>query len=547
MFAPPVARAQKAAESPTSKLAPRRSTLASRLLVGGAAEQAHTLQRGVGNRAPLRLLSQPVRYLTENVSRAHDEQEADQASLSARGAMPGVSWDFSKIPLFPPDRPNRLRTPSPFTVPPLTGAITAVQRGPVTPVGATSGRVTATHSPKSDARRLSPMPHALVPVIGHAFSRLRVHTTGSFELPDRVLPHLPTGLQPAARQTRLHDDDFAHRATKALNVEAVTAGKHIYFNRNRWHPETHAGRALLEHELGHVSRREGCADTIEAWSSEGHRTITRQALANDSRFSAIAVSLLANTAPVPDYNRPQILQDMVSFWSGESLWRAPAGLVAGGVIGAITPPEQGTQLGRVRLGGLLPQAVLGTGLIPTVPAKEQVRGSGGQARPELQRTRVTQELASHGEDLPERNEGRMNEYVDQGVAMANRCDMYHGLVGLGCALHVAQDRGSHGDGYTADYVQNRPHAEIDDMSANPQGLAVALTHSHECTDRFFNGLSEVKRTALASPLTLQSDRPPVLETMLPGQSTQWANPPSTTAPGSGPQPTGGVNILSITF
>jgi hypothetical protein len=533
MFAPPLVMAQKVAANRASTLPQQRPTLAPRSFVGGAAEQAHTFQRGVGNRAPLLLLPQPVRY-RENDSRARDEQEADQANL-----MPGVSWDFTKLALFPPrDRPNRPRTPSPFKGPPLTGAITAavVQRAPVTPIDATCGRLTAIHSPKSDARRLSPMPHALAPAIGHAFSRLRVHTTGSFELPNRVLSHLPTELQPAARQTQLHDDDFAHRTTNALNVEAVTAGKHVYFNRNRWHPETHAGRALLEHELGHVSRREGCADTIEAWSSEGHRTITRQALANDSRFSTIAVSLLANTAPVPDYNRPQIWQDMVSFWSGESLWRAPAGLVAGAVIGAITPPEQGTQLGRVRL----PQAVLGTGLIPTVPAKEQVRGLDGEARPELQRTRVTQELPNHGEDRPKRNEGRMNEYVDQGIAMANGCDMYHGLVKLGCALHVAQDRGSHGDGYEEDYVKKRPHQEIDNMSANPKGLALALAHSHKCADRFVNGLSEVKRTALASPLTLQSDRPPVLETM-------WANPPSTTAPGSGPQPTGGVNILSITF
>jgi hypothetical protein len=346
-------------------------------------------------------------------------------------------------------------------------------------------------------------------------------------------------------RVRVHDDEFAHSTTHALGLEAFTIQNHIYFGRAHWQPETARGAALLQHELGHVSQGEGRAGTIEGWSSSGHRTITRQALKGDARYSESAKTLLANTAPVPDYNRPQILQDMLSFWAGEQLYRAPLGMIGGAIIGGITPPEQGTQIGGVRVSGALPQAILSTGLIPTVPASERVRGREGKERSELQRTRVTQELANHGEDLPARNEARMNEYTDQGIAMANRCDMYNGLVQLGYALHVAQDRGSHGDGYTADYVQGRPHSEIDDMTSNPAGLAVAVSNSRRATDRFFTGLTEVKRRSLADPLTLQLTRPPVLETILAPPVTASGVPLG--RPEAGPQPGGGINLLTVTF
>jgi hypothetical protein len=139
----------------------------------------------------------------------------------------------------------------------------------------------------------------------------------------------------------------------------------------------------------------------------------------------------------------------------------------------------------------------------------------------------------------------MNDYADRGIEAANRCDMYHGLVQLGFSLHVAQDRGSHGDGYTTDYVQNKPHSQIDRMSSNPAGLAAAISNSREVISRFINGLTERKRRKLSDPLALQRIQPPVIETIL--------APPVVTSgplfdrPEAGPQPSGGVNILTVRF
>jgi hypothetical protein len=349
------------------------------------------------------------------------------------------------------------------------------------------------------------------------------------------------------RRVRVHDDEFAHRVTNSLGLEAFAVENHVYFSRDNWQPGTTKSSTLLEHELGHVSRGESRYGTIQGWSSSGHRTITRRSLEGDTRYSPFAKNLLANTAPTMDYNRPQILQDMVSFWAGEELYRAPLGAIAGAVIGGITSPEQGTQVGSGMISGVLPQAVLGTGLISTVPVEERMRGPEGKEkeREELRHTRVTQELANHGEDLPERNESRMNEYTDKGIRLANCSDMEGGLVQLGYALHVAQDRGSHGDGYTAGYVQNKPHSDIDNMAKNTDGGAVAITHSREVLDRFFNGLTDINKRDLSSTLSLQLTRPPVAESLLAPPAAMPG--PSFGGFGTDLQLNRGLNIFSIRF
>ncbi|MFI5022021.1 MAG: hypothetical protein ACHQRJ_10270 [Alphaproteobacteria bacterium] len=120
MFAPKVAKPQtKAAESPTSKLARRRSTLAARPFGADAVEEAHMLQRSIDDRATPGLLSQRTLSLTGNEPGGDHEREADRESMTARETPRGVSWDFSKIAIFAPDRANRSQTPSSLSAPPL--------------------------------------------------------------------------------------------------------------------------------------------------------------------------------------------------------------------------------------------------------------------------------------------------------------------------------------------------------------------------------------------------------------------------------------------
>jgi hypothetical protein len=114
VFAPKVARAQtKAAESPTGKPASQHSTLVMRPFGSRVVELPLFLQRSIGNQATLRLLSQRGFSSTGEEAAGDHKQEAGPASLTARGATPGVSWDFSKIPIFSPERANRPQTLKP--------------------------------------------------------------------------------------------------------------------------------------------------------------------------------------------------------------------------------------------------------------------------------------------------------------------------------------------------------------------------------------------------------------------------------------------------
>jgi hypothetical protein len=117
MFAPKVAMAQtKTNESPTSRLASQHSVFATRPFGGGTVEQAHFLQPTIGNQAMLRLLTQPT-------SKPAGDLDDAPVQMHDGSAAPSLSWDFSRIPLFPPDRPNPPRGPTPVAAPPLPATI----------------------------------------------------------------------------------------------------------------------------------------------------------------------------------------------------------------------------------------------------------------------------------------------------------------------------------------------------------------------------------------------------------------------------------------
>jgi hypothetical protein len=51
---------------------------------------------------------------------------------------------------------------------------------------------------------------------------------------------------------RIHTDAEAERTASALNAEAYTYGRDIYFGKNKYSPGTTSGKHLLAHELTHV-------------------------------------------------------------------------------------------------------------------------------------------------------------------------------------------------------------------------------------------------------------------------------------------------------
>jgi hypothetical protein len=121
MFAPKIAKPQTKAAEASNSLARARSTLAAHRQ--GPVEQVLMLQRTIGNQATLRLLSQQTLGLTGNKLCVDHGREVNSENMMAREVPRGVSWDFSKIPIFPPDGAHRLEARSSLSAQHLPGTI----------------------------------------------------------------------------------------------------------------------------------------------------------------------------------------------------------------------------------------------------------------------------------------------------------------------------------------------------------------------------------------------------------------------------------------
>jgi hypothetical protein len=120
MLAPRTAKPQtKAAASAINTLAFKNLAPAARPFAVSAIEQAHVLQKTIGNQAALRLLSQRASDPTGNERGDRREQEAGGLAREA----PGASWDFSKSPIFPPYRANRPPAQFSLGAMPLPGVV----------------------------------------------------------------------------------------------------------------------------------------------------------------------------------------------------------------------------------------------------------------------------------------------------------------------------------------------------------------------------------------------------------------------------------------
>ena len=289
MFAPPVVKA-KAAANPTSELALQRATLVARPFVGSAAEQAHMAPRGIGNRATLRLLSQRDRNLTENEPQGYDAQEVDPASLTARGATPGVSGDFSEIPVFPPDRAAQTCSRPPLAAPPLPRSLQPkiavghvndpleheadriadqVMRMPEFDhaVAAAPARLSRKCAACGDeeARTLRAKPGEALKAAGDAAPDI-VHEV--LEEPGKSLeastreffePRLGRDLG----SVRVHADARAAESARAVNALAYTVGRDLVFGHGQYAPDAAGGRRLLAHELAHVVQQGGATPRVQ--------------------------------------------------------------------------------------------------------------------------------------------------------------------------------------------------------------------------------------------------------------------------------------------
>jgi Domain of unknown function (DUF4157) len=274
LFAPKLAKPQtKVAAASTSRLAPHRSTLVGYRLSHDPFEQA-TLGPVPGpNSTPL-----------GNGRNCGDEQRRIGDIGPIETAPRGVSWDFSKLSLFPPVQGSRARSLFPPAVTPICGAIQAKLV-----VGQANDPLENEADRIADELMRKPEPQissrATPPPVSRKCAAcekedteaaLQTKAAESFEasaVPFEMLRSLGRPLEPQTRAffeprfgrdfsaVRIHADDQAAGSARTLGALAYTVGPHIFFGRGQYQPGSAAGRHLIAHELTHSIQQSGLPPT----------------------------------------------------------------------------------------------------------------------------------------------------------------------------------------------------------------------------------------------------------------------------------------------
>lgn len=260
MFAPKVVKPRtKSTKDPAIKLTP--------------------LQRAIGNQASLR----PAGRYSALAGSGHNSGEAKEIfgeSTPAGTTHRGISWDFCKVALFPPEPARRVQPSFP---PPATLIRGAIQAKLI--VGQTNDpleqeadgvadRVMSMVGPSPSTMGSSPpASHKCAACEGNEkVQRLTVKPAGSAEVATSEAPPIvhevlhSSGrpLDAATRafieprfghdfsQVRVHANAGAAESSRALNARAYTVGRDIVFGAGQYRPQDASGQRLLAHELAHV-------------------------------------------------------------------------------------------------------------------------------------------------------------------------------------------------------------------------------------------------------------------------------------------------------
>lgn len=281
MFAPKAAKPQmKAAEESTLGHNPVKDVL--------------FLQPTIGNQAALRLLARRDPSVTGREPWRQNEQEADPATRTT----PGLSWDFSKVPIFPPNRVNQVEARSSLSIHRLPGIIqpklvvgevidpleheanrvadqVVRMPGPDLPITGAPPKISRKCAACEEEEKTLRMERAdgtlargrEAPTIVHEV----IHAPGNqLDAPSRAFFEPRFGHDFA--HVRIHDDARAARSAREVGALAYTVGHNIVFGPGEYAPTTVRGKRLLAHELTHVVQQSGGEARTGDHASRGSKT-----------------------------------------------------------------------------------------------------------------------------------------------------------------------------------------------------------------------------------------------------------------------------------
>lgn len=207
-------------------------------------------------------------------------QAADPKREASPEGARSASWDFSKIPLFAPDRPSGPEAPRPFIQPKLmigrvndpleheadrvADQVTRVPTWDVSAAAAPAKISRKCAECEVEEEKLQRKEAGLQAAIGEAPASVHdVLRSPGRPLDDTTRAYFEPRLGQDFRYVRVHVDARAAESARGLNAYAYTVGHNMVFDAGRFAPGTHEGRRLIAHELTHVVQQSGSVATVQ--------------------------------------------------------------------------------------------------------------------------------------------------------------------------------------------------------------------------------------------------------------------------------------------
>lgn len=286
--------------------------------------------------------------------------------------------------------------------------------------------------------------------------RISSERGGGQTLGERVRRSLEPAFDRDFSDVKIHTDSEASKLSSELGAEAFTSGTDVFFREGAYQPESEQGKKLIAHELTHVVQQgagvQKASSLIQRWGPSDHKKITKEKVSESLKGSMPLgideekLDLLASSATQMDLKAPELNFN-----------------IGGKILGLTTIDKQ---KGVERLQQYYSENV------------ENALNHGEGGLYSMDSTSAAAENVKNQDIYIKDAEDTYYRSLKSGRGFDTKST--DAVIGaLGDAFHVAEDRGSHGEG-----AEGKGHAgEIltgknpDKRGTNPDGWSDAETNT----------------------------------------------------------------------
>ncbi|MBE0430686.1 MAG: DUF4157 domain-containing protein [Dehalococcoidia bacterium] len=316
--------------------------------------------------------------------------------------------------------------------------------------------------------------------------RIEAARAGGEPLPEAVRASFEPHFERDFSNVRVHTDAEADTLSRQLEAEAFTTARDIFFRKDAYQPESEQGKKLIAHELTHVVQQgasvQKASPLIQRWGPSDHKRITKERVSESLRAHP-----LARLEGLPSLEIDEKKLDLLASSATQMDLKAPelAFNIGGKVIGLLSSKRKGV----TRLQQYYSENV------------ERALNHGEGGLYSMDSASAAAENIKNQDIYLKDAENTFNRSLTSGRGFdTNSTDAVIGA--LGDAFHVAQDRGSHGEG-----AEGEGHAgEIltgknpDKRATNPDGWSDAEANTSAIAEKASGMLAEcLRKTRVKAP------------------------------------------------